>query len=579
MLCVESRSNRRPQSLVKMPSRLLTLLLLLLLGPTRLTLATPPDGSPSAAEEFVMTKVRAGENADLSLMQDNELRSDFLENLLIETPLTGNAAKSGIQIRNAIVTGQLNLANSNIIYALTLQDCVFKDGVDFSNALFRQALVLTGCTFCNSAIFSLMKAESRAVFDDTTFHGPVSFDHATFAYDLSMDRTTFSHRYETVWLNFIRVTDNVLMLNATFNAGANFSDGDISKEIVMSGARFTNPDSVADFHRLTVAGDLQLERAMFAGKADFSFVNLRGSLGLSWAQFRNQNVNINFGTANVGGDLRLYSAIFEGKALFKHAKIVGELDLSEVQFYNAQSAADFTGISVSGLANLAWARIAGRVILENAAFQRLDMTHVTWAGSPDSVRVVGMTFDTIAGDSPDEAFGAIRNLVSHIKYNPSIYANLEADFKRNGEPEKADQIFIEGKDREKNEVFWDKNEVFFKQPHFWNWAGSLILGSLVGYGRVPAYALIWSVPFIALGSLVFFRTDNMQPKVPEAGNYKYSPLLYSLDVFAPFIDLKADSMWTPKSNRRWIWFYFVIHRLAGFLLIPIGIAAVTGIVK
>ena len=563
-----------------MPSCLLGLLLLLLLALTRLAVSSPPAESPSAAEEFVMTKVQAGENADLCHISNNELRSAFLQTLLTETPITGNAAKSGIRIRHATVTGQLNLANSDIIHALTLEECVFKDGVDFSNTSFRQALVLTGCTFCNSAIFSLMKAESRAVFDDTTFRGPVSFDHATFAYDLSMDRTTFTHQSETVWLNYIRVAANLLMSNAYFNAGANFSDANVSKGILMSGTRFNNPGSAADFHRLTVEEDFQLEGVMFAGKADFSFMDLHGSLDLSRTQFRNQDVDIDFRAANVGADLRLHRAIFEGKALFKHAKIVGELDLSKVQFNSAETSADFTGISVSGMANLAGTRIAGPVILENAAFQRVDITKVSWFKSRDSIKVVGMTFhDTIAGNSPSEALQATRNFVSHIEYNPSIYENIEADFRKHGEPAEADQIFIDGKDRERNEVFWDKNGVFFKQPHFLNWAGSFSLRWLIGYGRIPALALGWSAAFILLGWFVFRKADNMEPKAPAAANHKYNALLYSLDVFAPIVDLKADSMWAPKSDKRCIWIYFVIHRLAGFLLVPIGIAAVTGIVK
>jgi hypothetical protein len=121
--------------------------------------------------------------------------------------------------------------------------------------------------------------------------------------------------------------------------------------------------------------------------------------------------------------------------------------------------------------------------------------------------------------------------------------------------------------------------VFFKQPHFLNWAGSFSLRWLIGYGRIPALALGWSAAFILLGWFVFRKADNMEPKAPEAANHKYNALLYSLDVFAPIVDLKADSVWAPKSDKRCIWIYFVIHRLAGFLLVPIGIAAVTGIVK
>ena len=71
----------------------------------------------------------------------------------------------------------------------------------------------------------------------------------------------------------------------------------------------------------------------------------------------------------------------------------------------------------------------------------------------------------------------------------------------------------------------------------------------------------------------------MEPQQSEAGSHRYSAFLYSLDVFAPIIDLKAKSRWVPKSHKGAIWVYFVIHTIAGLLLVPIGLAAVTGILK
>ena len=141
-----------------------------------------------------------------------------------------------------------------------------------------------------------------------------------------------------------------------------------------------------------------------------------------------------------------------------------------------------------------------------------------------------------------------------------------------GELGKANEVFIEGKRREREEVLLKKN-------NFLGWTGSLLLDCLVGYGRIPAFALVWLTFFVILGSFVF-REDRMEPQQSETSNHRYNAFLYSLDVFAPIVDFKAKSRWVPKPHKPRLWFYFVIHTIAGsLLLVPIGLAAVTGVFK
>ena len=60
---------------------------------------------------------------------------------------------------------------------------------------------------------------------------------------------------------------------------------------------------------------------------------------------------------------------------------------------------------------------------------------------------------------------------------------------------------------------------------------------------------------------------------------KYRPLLYSLDLFLPLIDLGYAKEWTPNQRYKITWFYSMIHRYLGVILIPIAILAFLGILK
>ena len=59
----------------------------------------------------------------------------------------------------------------------------------------------------------------------------------------------------------------------------------------------------------------------------------------------------------------------------------------------------------------------------------------------------------------------------------------------------------------------------------------------------------------------------------------YSKFWYSLGIFLPVIELPLTKLWLPSRNHKWVWWYMHIHALLGWLLISIGLAALTGIIK
>jgi hypothetical protein len=59
----------------------------------------------------------------------------------------------------------------------------------------------------------------------------------------------------------------------------------------------------------------------------------------------------------------------------------------------------------------------------------------------------------------------------------------------------------------------------------------------------------------------------------------YSPFWYSFDLLVPAIDLQQADYWIPRQDWRAGRTYVHVHRILGWILVPIGIAAVTGIIK
>jgi hypothetical protein len=132
--------------------------------------------------------------------------------------------------------------------------------------------------------------------------------------------------------------------------------------------------------------------------------------------------------------------------------------------------------------------------------------------------------------------------------------------------------------------------------HFLNWT--------IGYGHRPLRAILWSVLVVTLGAIVVGvgkRAGLMRLTWPEnstvpEGNPTsgLSPLLYSLDVFLPFVNLHQEHYWWPDESasgecsflgrplliggnflRAYLW----VQIIAGWLLSAIFVAGVTGLIR
>jgi hypothetical protein len=109
-------------------------------------------------------------------------------------------------------------------------------------------------------------------------------------------------------------------------------------------------------------------------------------------------------------------------------------------------------------------------------------------------------------------------------------------------------------------------------------AGSFTYDWTTFYGRHPETAFVWGAVVVLIGALVF-SSKKMEVRKREDACWKYSAFWYSLDLFVPAIDLQDASIWIPREEWRFGRNYMRVQRILGWILIPIGLAALAGIVK
>jgi hypothetical protein len=68
------------------------------------------------------------------------------------------------------------------------------------------------------------------------------------------------------------------------------------------------------------------------------------------------------------------------------------------------------------------------------------------------------------------------------------------------------------------------------------------------------------------------------PRTPP-GALPYNSFWFSLDLFLPVLGLWVKEKWEPKPEKKWLWAYACAHKVVGWILVPVGLAAFAGIVK
>jgi hypothetical protein len=99
----------------------------------------------------------------------------------------------------------------------------------------------------------------------------------------------------------------------------------------------------------------------------------------------------------------------------------------------------------------------------------------------------------------------------------------------------------------------------------------------LGYGQSALPPPLWALAFVLLGTVLFRNEERME----VVGDHppRFSPFWYSLELFLPVVDLGVAKSWRPSRKSVPLLTYARMHQLAGWILIPVALATLTGAFK
>jgi hypothetical protein len=481
----------------------------------------------SPVEKWVVDQIERGEIADLvEQFSDKEkdkrkLNAHFLEELLVGVHPGFKPHRNGVRIVGAIID----------------------DSIDLTNAQIPQEIRLNHCQFMSSATFT-----------HASFAGMVSFDSSVFNADANFD--------------YIKVGESFFIEETTFKGPVDFESAEISGSFIARRTAFENKENSAGFKGLKVRDDTNFSEAVFEPWADFISLDVGGNFEAEGARFHN---DARFDDMKVRGYASFEKAVFDGFVSFESAEISGNLGLMEAMFRDKQKEAYFVAMKVRGGAFFTNAVFNGPLELSYADFNYLILSSRSWPKIASEIHMQGMRYKNIAADADQfESHNALLKLADQSSYDADVYSNLEEFFVRQGYRADADKAFIAGKHRERQE--------YFRGGHWFRWLWSWMLCLLVGYGRSPWQAGIPCALLVVLGCILF-SPEKMEPRNSQETPHDYNRFWYSLGLFLPFVDLQADRTWKPKGDQTFLKNYTRVHILLGWILIPLVLAAITGLIK
>jgi hypothetical protein len=312
----------------------------------------------------------------------------------------------------------------------------------------------------------------------------------------------------------------------------------------------------------------------------------------------------------ISHDVHLSDVIFQtpspqiaevnGFVEFGSAQIGGGLDVVGVKFLGAPS--DLHGLGASGTSIKALltqgASFANKAVenLSGAQIEFIFDSATSWP-QPGKLNISALKYQAFG-----LAFGASSpvDVASRLKWlslnvtpsDPQPYDQLAKYYRGIGDLDAAEQVLTA------------RDDVIYSHSGPMRRGWGKFLKVTVGYGHKPLRTIMWMLAVVVVGwmmVLIGARGGVMAPtwpenKPPEARKSyeKLHPLLYSLDVFLPFVNLHQEHYWWPDADARGacvifgraisvrgsvLRYYLWLQVIAGWLLSAIFIAGITGLIR
>ena len=514
------------------------------------------------AEDWILKMVASGEIADLEAAlnpdqtkifpegKDRTIGAQFLGDLITHKLPNVTPHRKGVRISGAVIEEPIDLENAQVPNEVWLEKCRFSKEANFAGATFGGTVSFQGSWFEAAAKFYNVKVGEDADFQGTVFRGQANFASASIKSTLNARGAQFENKEQAANFDSIKVGHSAILKHAVFEGPVNFVLACITNNLDADGVQFKNKQMAANFNAVRVGQSIFCRNAIFEGPVNFALASIGTNFYANAAEFRKKELDAppevrvpptpaaDFNSMKVGEMLLLKDAIFKGTTSFNGVKV------SSASFENAE----FEGPLDVRYANFTW----------------LD---VSWRNIPPSFDMQGMTYQYVRAfkDDDHKSHKKLLELAEHSPYTADVYSKLESFLLKQGYRGAADQVFIAGKQRER------------KHLDGWSRLGSSLL-HLIGYGRYPSRAAYLCAFIIGFGAALF-SPNKMELQKIDTTPRIYNRFWYSLGLFLPIVNLESDKVWKPKPNHTFLRTYMRVHILLGWILVPLFLAALNGLIK
>jgi hypothetical protein len=489
--------------------------------------------------------------------EGKSISAHFIEKLVMNPPQTIAFKVNGILLTRAKIVGDLDLHNATVFFPIDIQHSIFEGKVDMNDIKVNNYSNLIYDTFNASVDLRFSNFSEALYLSNSMFKSILDLSDLTDKEDLSLDSVV---SLDTCVLPRAKIGNDLKLTNAVFMADGTTLDLNncvIGGSVVLNGGQF-HPNF--EMSGSKIGRNINMDHSIFFDSLNCVSINCGNQFTADQSDFQCLILNL----AVVKGLIQIKNSSFN--EVLNCSYLLA--DKSSLELTNDFISTGSLDDMELGRIDLFGSQFTNYLDLSYTKTGKLDLSSVRYPGwsrpgVDSNIDLGGLTYNRlIIGNANDEdSLRKFLTLLDTIPLSQDSYVEFEQYCKNNNFSDLADDVYISYKNREP----WGIR-------HF-------LLHVLIGYGRVPFRVLIPAVLLIFGGFIVFRDEKKMMLIKPDETNPRYNRYWYSFDLFLPVINLNEAEKWIPQEQYKWMRFYRRLLGILGWLLVPIGLAGISGLIR
>jgi hypothetical protein len=264
---------------------------------------------------------------EIDMSEENEISAESV----VEAIVRGDAPNGEYVLDGRTIKGKFDLSNRVISIAIRITNCTFEDEVDLSNCEFKQCVDFSVSRF-KKEFYSRTIYQKDIICSQATFADEVSFNGCQCKLDAEFDNAQFENAEKDIDFIGAKFGIEINCAGTIFNGGANFNSIQCEGIGFFENAKFENVKKNIDFSRARFGSDLNCNKVIFKGGANFNSIQCEEYGFFRDAKFENVGERIDFTHTKFGVNLEFQNATFAGDVDFLHAQVSRSFILRNTKF-------------------------------------------------------------------------------------------------------------------------------------------------------------------------------------------------------------------------------------------------------